>query len=280
MKYILMTLGLAAGVSSAYAQNSPKITSQSIIVNPVASPLKVSVWTAKDPTGSKIPTYVAGDRMTLNVKTTQDAYVYLFNVDQKGNIDLILPNKFTSGANFIKANTTKSFPSKEDKFTFDIAGPAGLNKVLAVASKTELDLNDIAQFKEDQTTGFATVTVRGGQNGLAQALSIIVKPLPSKDWVTDVAQYQISAKVATPPVPVASTTATWKSTFKSALGLNRVYEFYANQLKALGYEADQTTTTRQQIVGDFSMADQSTANLTVKQRPGTTTYDVVLTRKE
>lgn len=246
----------------------------------MASPLKVSVWTAKDPTGTKTPTYVAGDRMTLNVKTTQDAYVYLFNVDQKGNIDLILPNKFTSGANFIKANTTKSFPSKEDKFTFDIAGPAGLNKVLAVASKTELDLEDIAQFKEDQTTGFATVTVRGGQTGLAQALSIIVKPLPSKDWVTDVAQYQISAKVATPPVPVATTTATWKSSFKSALGLNRVYEFYANQLRALGYEADETTTTRQQIVGKFSMADESTANLTVKQRPGTTTYDVVVTRKE
>jgi len=280
MKHVLLTLGLVAGASTALAQNSPKITSQSIIVNPVVSPLKVSVWTAKDTTGTKVPTYVAGDRIILNVKTTQDAYVYLFNVNQKGNVNLILPNRFTSGANFIKANTTKSFPSKEDKFTFDIAGPAGLNKVLAVASTTELDLEDIAQFKEDQETGFATVTVRGGQNGLAQALSIIVKPLSSQEWVTDVAQYQISAKVAAPPVPVATTTATWKSSFRSALGLNRVYEFYANQLRGLGYAADEVTTTRQQVVGKFSMPEDATANLTVKQRPGTTTYDVVITRRE
>ncbi|SMB95556.1 DUF4384 domain-containing protein [Deinococcus hopiensis] len=284
MKYVLVSLGLAAALGTAQAQNSPKITSQSIIVNPVVSPLKVSVWTSKDTTGSKTPVYVAGDRITLNVKTTQDAYVYLFNVDQKGRINLILPNKFSSGENFVKANTTKSFPDKNDKFTFDIAGPAGLNKVLALASKSELDLDEIAQFKEDQQTGFATVIVKGGQTGLAQALSIIVKPLASQDWVTDVAQYQISSTVATPPVPVVSTvtttTSTWKSSFKSSLGLARVYDFYANQLKGQGYEADEVTSSKAQMTGKFILADDSTANLTVKQRPGTTTYDVVLVRKE
>ncbi|CAM4002045.1 DUF4384 domain-containing protein [Deinococcus frigens] len=284
MKHVLMTLALVAGASTALAQTSPKITSQSIIVNPVVSPLRVNVWTAKDTTGTQTPTYVAGDRIVLNVKTTQDAYVYLFNVNQQGNINLILPNRFTSGANFIKANTTKSFPSKEDKFTFDIAGPAGLNKVLAVASTDELDLDAIAQFKEDQETGFATVTIKGGQNGLAQALSIIVKPLASKDWVTDVAQYQISAKVATPPVPVVSTTttttSTWKSSFKSTLSLVRVYDFYANQLKGQGYESDEMTTSRMQVVGQLSLPGGTTANLTVKQRPGTTMYDVVLVRKQ
>jgi len=282
MKHVLMTLALVAGASTALAQTSPTITSQSIIVNPVVSPLKVNVWTAKDTTGTQTPTYVAGDRIVLNVKTTQDAYVYLFNVNQQGNINLILPNRFTSGANFIKANTTKSFPSKEDKFTFDIAGPAGLNKVLAVASTDELDLDAIAQFKEDQETGFATVTIKGGQNGLAQALSIIVKPLASKDWVTDVAQYQISAKVATPPVPVVSTTttSTWKSSFKSTLSLVRVYDFYANQLKGQGYESDEMTTSRMQVVGQLSLPGGTTANLTVKQRPGTTMYDVVLVRKQ
>ncbi|MFB9990802.1 DUF4384 domain-containing protein [Deinococcus oregonensis] len=281
MKHVLMTLALLGGASTAVAQT---ITSQSIIVNPVVSPLKVNVWTAKDTTGTKTPTYIAGDRIVLNVKTTQDAYVYLFNVDQRGNINLILPNKFASGANFIKANTTKSFPGKEDKFTFDIAGPAGLNKVLAVASTDELNLDDIAQFKEDQQTGFATVTIKGGQNGLAQALSIIVKPLESKAWVTDVAQYQISATVATPPVPVVSTTttttSTWKSSFKSGLSLVRVYDFYANQLKGQGYESDEMTTSRLQVVGKFSLPDETTANLTVKQRPGTTMYDVVLVRKQ
>ncbi|MFC4427082.1 DUF4384 domain-containing protein [Deinococcus navajonensis] len=280
MKRMLLTAGIVLGASVGYAQTGPKITSQSIIVNPVVSPLKVSVWTAKDTTGNAVPTYVAGDKITLNVKTTQDAYVYLFNVDQKGTISLILPNRFSSGKNFVKANTTKAFPSPEDKFTFDIAGPAGLNKVLALASKTELDLDDIAQFTEDQQTGFATVTIKGGQNGLAQALSIVVKPLPSKDWVTDVAQYKISSTVAAPPVPV-TTTSTWKTTYKAAssMTLSRVYSFYANQLKAQGYVEEEKITGRYQVVGSLKFETDVDATLTVKQRPGTNTYDVVITRK-
>jgi|GEM_PF-5599689 len=285
MKTLLMTLGVALGVAAVaqtteMAQSSPKITQQSIIVNPVKPDLKVEVWTRKDPTGSKTPTYVAGDHIYLNVKVNDDAYVYLFNVDAKGTIDLILPNKFASGGNFLKANTTKEFPSKEDKFTFDIAGPAGVNKVLVLASKTELDLDQIAQFKGDQTTGFATVTVKGGQNGLAQALSIVVKPLPSQDWVTDTLQYQISAKVATPPQPTVTNTTTWKSTFRSKMAIKNVYAFYANQLMQQGFEEDTMTSSRGQVVGKFDQGENMKATLTVKQRPGTTTYDIVIVRQK
>ncbi|UBV41448.1 DUF4384 domain-containing protein [Deinococcus taeanensis] len=281
MKHVLTTLTLAVTAAVASAQTAPRITSQSIIVNPVVSPLKVSVWTGKDTTGTKTPAYVAGDRITLNVKTTQDAYVYLFNVNHKGEIDLILPNRFATGANFVKANTTKSFPSAEDKFTFDIAGPAGLNKVLALASTTELDLTDIAQFKADQQTGFATVTVKGGQAGLAQALSIVVQPLKSQEWVTDVAQYEISAKVATPPVPVMTTTSTWKASFTSGMTLARVYDFYANQLRAEGYVLEEKVSSQLQVVGRFTLTDNVKARLTVKQRAaGRNTFDVVLVRQE
>lgn len=277
MKRILLSVGLLLGLGGATAQTAPKITSQSIIVNPVVTPLKVSVWTAKDPSGNATPTYVAGDRIVLNVKTTQDAYVYLFNVDQKGTISLILPNRFTSGENYIKANTTKVFPSANDKFTFDIAGPAGLNKVLALASTTELDLDDIARFKDNQSTGFATITIKGGQNGLAQALSIIVKPLASEEWVTDVAQYQISSKVAAPPVPVP-TTSVWKTTFKSSMKLGQVYAFYANQLKGQGYIEQEKISEQYRVVGELKLQSNVTAKLTVRQRPRTDTYDIVLTR--
>ncbi|ADV67488.1 DUF4384 domain-containing protein [Deinococcus maricopensis] len=278
MKHFLITATIAAAASVAAAQTTPTISSQSIIVNPVKPDLQVNVWTAKDTTGTKVPTYVAGEHITLNVKTNQDAYVYLFNVDGKGNVDLILPNRFASGENFVRANTTKAFPSQQDKFTFDIAGPAGVNKVLALASKTKLNLDDIAQFKADQKTGFATVTV-SGQTGLAQALSIVVKPLPSKDWVTDVAQYQISSKVATPPVPTTTTTTSWKSTFQSTLSLRETYNFYANQLKAQGYVAGLSTTSPGQMTGDFTYEQGVTAKLTVKRRAQSMTYDVVIQRQ-
>ncbi len=179
---IIGTLALAGAASAA-----PKISAQSIIVNPVQADLNVKVWTNKDPGGQASPNYRVGERITLYTSVSNDAYVYLFNVNPDGSIDQILPNRFTSGGNFLRANTVKQFPAPGDSYTFDISGVAGQNKVLAVASETALNLDQISQFKSDQG-GFATVNVRGQQN-LAQALSIVVNPIPQNSWTTDVAFY-------------------------------------------------------------------------------------------
>jgi uncharacterized membrane protein len=197
-KYI--TLGALALVSGALA--APRITAQSIIVNPIPTDLQVRVSTDKDASGAQVPSYRVGERIRLSVAVNQDAYVYLFNVNPDGSIDQILPNRFASGANFLKANTVKQFPATGDNFTFDISGPSGLNKVLALASKTELNLDQISNFSSSATTtnaseAFATVTVRGQQQ-LAQALSIVVSPLPQNTWVSDTALYNTVAATTTP----------------------------------------------------------------------------------
>ncbi len=185
----LIAISALALVSGALA--APRVSAQSIIVNPTPTDLQVRVWTDKDTTGQQVPNYRVGERIRLFTTVNQDAYVYLFNVNPDGSIDQILPNRYESGNNFIRAGTTKQFPAAGDNFTFDIAGPAGLNKVLALASKTQLNLDQISQFRNDTSgnqNGFATVTVKGQQN-LAQALSIVVNPLPQTSWVTDTAYY-------------------------------------------------------------------------------------------
>jgi len=182
----LLTLGTLALVSGALAQ-TPRISPQSIIVNPTPTELAVKVWTDKDTSGQNVPNYRVGEKIRLYTSVNQDAYVYLFNVNPDGTIDQILPNRYASGGNFLKANAVKQFPAEGDNFTFDVGGPAGLNKVLALASKTQLNLDQISQFKAE-TQGFATVSVRG-QQGFAQALSIIVNPVPANSWTTDVAFY-------------------------------------------------------------------------------------------
>jgi len=186
----LLVLPAALLLSSAMA--APKISAQSIIVNPVQPDLSVSVWTDKNPDGTQIPNYKIDDKITLSVKPSQDAYVYLFNVDGTGKVDQLLPNTYANGANFIKANTVKTFPAPGDQFTFDIAGPEGLNKVLVLASKTQLDLGDLSQFKAGQNQ-FADVNAKGQQQ-LAQALSIVVSPIPQNSWVSDTAFYNVVSK--------------------------------------------------------------------------------------
>jgi len=188
MKKLLM---IPAALLLSTAAAAPKISAQSIIVNPTQPELKVSVRVDKDTSGSQNPAYRVGDKISISTTANRDAYVYLFNVNPDGTVDQILPNRL-GGDNFVKANTTRVFPAADDKFTFDIQGPIGQNKVLALASLTPLNLEQISQFKTAQDS-FATVSAKT-QAGFAQALSIVVNPLPQNSWVSDTAFYTVASR--------------------------------------------------------------------------------------
>ncbi len=260
---------------------APKVSAQSIIVNPVVSSLKLRVWTDRDPSGQNTPTYASGDKIQVFVAPTEDAYVYLFNVQTDGLITQILPNRF-SRAELIKANTVKAFPGPGDKFTYNIAGPSGVNKVLAVASSTPLNLSQLSSFKTAQDT-FATVTVRG-QEGLAQALSIVVTPVNDNAWVTDTAQYAVAARSAQPapvasPVPAPSWTSRndWTSTFTSRDSLNSVYTRYMRELQSQGYRFVSSKQNGNHITAQFT--GQGKATLSVKQEGRSGRFEVKIVRK-
>jgi len=205
------SLSLLGALLASGASAAPVISAQSIIVNPVETSLGVRVWTDRDTSGSQVPNYAPGERIRLYTSVNQDAYVYLFNVDPQGNVDLILPNKYQGGANFLKANTTRTFPAASDPFTFDIAAPYGVNKVLALASRKPLNLGEIATFKTQQNS-FAAVSVQGQQQ-LAQALSIVVSPVDQQSWISDTALYNVAAAGAqAAPLQAPATTTSAPST--------------------------------------------------------------------
>ena len=192
---------LALALSSAFA--TPQISPQSIIVNPVPASLSVNV--SVDRAGSN-PVYNIGDSIRVNVRVSDDAYVYLFSVHADGQIDQILPNRLSGGSQFLRANETRSFPPAGGAYTLSVDGPSGQDKVLAVASKRQLDTSEIASFRGNQP--FATSNIQG-QDNLARALSIVVQPVPASDWVTDVAYFQVQpryASAAPAPAPARNTT--------------------------------------------------------------------------
>lgn len=189
-KFLMIPVALLAGTLATTASAAPKISAQSIIVNPAQPDLKVSVSVNKDAGGNAIPNYRVGEQISISATTNRDAYVYLFNVDARGNVDQI---RF-GDSNFVKANTTAVFPVADSGLVFNIGEDTGLNKVLALASLTPLDLSQISSFKSSQDA-VASVNAQG-QAGLAQALSIVVNPVPQNSWVTDTAFYNVQA--ATP----------------------------------------------------------------------------------
>lgn len=182
----VLLLGLVA-----YAQ--PRISPQGIIVNPVPTDLQVNTWVDKDPSGSGSPTYTIGENIILYVQVNQDAYVYLFNINADGKIDLILPNNL-SRDNLLRAGETRAFPPPGANYRFTISGPEGRDQVLAIASKQQLSLADIADVERGQ------VRVQGAEN-LARALSIVVTPVPQQSWVSDVATYWVGRPQTPPPPP-------------------------------------------------------------------------------
>ncbi|WP_104990779.1 DUF4384 domain-containing protein [Deinococcus sp. NW-56] len=180
------TLTLSALLGTAGAAE-PRLSAQSIIVNPSQPSLDVQVWVGKDASGTRNPVYRRGERITIGLKTNRDAYVYLFNVNANGQIDLFFPNAYEEN-NFVKANTNRTFPGRGASYSLTVGGPNGQDRLLALASTQPLDLNDVARFVEGES--FAQVQVRG-QDNLARALSIVVRPLPANSWVTDVVTFRV-----------------------------------------------------------------------------------------
>ncbi len=181
----LITLALSSLITSAFAQSSPVVRPQAVIVNPVETQLQTSVSVDR---GNNNPVYNIGERIKISVSVNQDAYVYVFSIHSDGLIDLILPNRLSGGNQFLRAGETRTFPPAGANYQLTVDGPAGQDKILAVASKRQLNLNEITSFKTNQP--FANVTVQG-QDNLARALAVVVTPVPSSDWVTSYTQFQV-----------------------------------------------------------------------------------------
>ena len=197
MKKTLTALAVATTTLASVALPAlaaPKISAQSIIVNPVQTTLSARVWVNRDTTGNAIPNYRVGERITLYTSVNENAYVYLFNVNPDGTTDQILPNRYSAraGNNYVRAGQTRAFPAAGDQFTFDVSGSAGLNKVLVVASRRPLNLSELSTYTNGQA--FAQVKPQTQQQ-LAQALSITVnpvaQPIPQTDWISDTAYYNV-----------------------------------------------------------------------------------------
>ncbi|WP_407542736.1 DUF4384 domain-containing protein (plasmid) [Deinococcus radiomollis] len=300
-------LPVAFALTASLAVAAPKITAQSIIVNPVQTTEHVRVWTDRDPSGANTPDYTIGDKIRLFVTADRDAYVYLFSVEADGTVEQILPNAYNSGANFVKAGVVKAFPGNNDTFTYNVAGSLGITKVLAVASATKLDLKALSAYKSGEK--FAVVRVKGQQQ-LAQALSIVVSPIPQKTWTSDLALINVvaapapaadtSAQPVTPAQDGTTTQTTTTQTttitltpytgatyarpvavqngtgyvFHSNTQVETLLKYYSGELINLGYAQDDQTITGTTATAHFSQGDAK-AVLTIKNTKGHVDVSVV-----
>lgn len=171
---------------SANAQSPAQLDAGSrlIIVEPV--PEEFSLQASLNRGGSN-PQYRVGEPIQIRVRATQDAYIYLFSVEADGRIQLILPNRFT-GAPYLQASQTQTFPSPGSPFRFTVSPPYGQSQVLVVASKGKLSARDLAYFRSGY--GVAPQQTLQSKSSDSSSLAIVVEPT-EQPWVARSLYYQV-----------------------------------------------------------------------------------------
>lgn len=188
---LVLTLLLLGSVAVA---QRVVVSPRSIVVNPLPA-FDVDVWVDRDSSGGVEPVYAVGESIEIGVRTTEDAYVYLFSVSASAKIVQILPNRYDRVGldNFVPAGTTRLFPPSDADYDFVVEAPSGLAKVIAVASRRELDTRTLASFESERAR---VASSRLDEESFAEALASVVRSLPQTSWVTSTALYHVGQRPA------------------------------------------------------------------------------------
>ena len=81
--------------------------------------------------------YRIGDELTIFFEVTKPMYVQLIDVTPSGEITTIFPNDFQPD-NFCRPGTKYQVPPADAHFALEVTGPAGTDRIKALASETPL----------------------------------------------------------------------------------------------------------------------------------------------
>lgn len=114
--------------------------------------------------------YKVGDTPVFTVVSTKDCFLTLSNLDEKGTLTVLLPNKFQQD-NRVKAGQEVQFPGPKAPFQYRMADP-GIETVIATCSEG----NVVDGIKHDFNKAPLT-TVQNYTRSLARAIAVEGKPL-------------------------------------------------------------------------------------------------------
>jgi hypothetical protein len=174
-------------------------------------------------------TYQIGEKVKYSVRVNQDAHVYLFNVNSRGEILQILPNDYEP-RNYLRGGSSYSFPSSSSRYEFVVEGPVGTDQVIAIASLEPLPSSRINEI----------------QRNAAQNRSVTIKPVQNETWVMDSASYRVIAGTSGPAyrqgtlivesVPPATVYIDGREAGRTPLEIDLEAGRYTIELRARGYQ--------------------------------------------
>jgi hypothetical protein len=102
-----------------------------LVLSPVmafADEAKVDVWTDKGDEG----VYQPGEHMDLRVRTAEDAWLLVYEIDTEGHVQLLYPYRGSSG--YVEGRTTYRLPPDEMGVNLVVQQSVGQSYIVAIAS--------------------------------------------------------------------------------------------------------------------------------------------------
>ncbi|MBM3300702.1 MAG: caspase family protein, partial [Deltaproteobacteria bacterium] len=140
-----------------------------------------------------------GDSLTLTFRANKDCYLTIMDMGTSGRIIRLWPNEYSGQNNFVPANSPRSFPSPADGFKYAIAGPNGVERIIAYATTEKGKILSEQEFQQLHNTGFKQYS--GGAKDLAITFDRRVNEMTSgTGWGTAQVNVCIGRPSVTPPV--------------------------------------------------------------------------------
>lgn len=125
---LLVGLSLSACAQTHHRSDLAQ-ADRKIVVRP-RNTLSVDLWFDKQCGAS----YKQGEKIIINFRTNADGYITIYDIDTRGQVSVIFPNRQHPG-NFVRANRTYSFPDRNYSYDLVVEGPEGIEYVDAVFSQ-------------------------------------------------------------------------------------------------------------------------------------------------
>lgn len=78
--------------------------------------------------------YYIGDNIVINFRTSRDAFVAIYSIDTRGQVNLLFPTD-PQEDNFVYGGVTNSIPGDRDDYDLVVTGPEGFETIQIIASR-------------------------------------------------------------------------------------------------------------------------------------------------
>lgn len=178
---VVLAVGLLAGCAGARAEEErvlPPRSVKEIDVGPAPfaaePPLAVKLWADRENYR-----YRVGEKVTFFVEATRDCFLTLLNVGTSGQVKVLFPNTFQK-ANAVRATAAHAIPGQAAAFEFTLAGPPGVEGVMAICA---LDYLSLAPGTGTES-GQPPYPGSGRPIATPKDIEVQLKPIPKDRWAT------------------------------------------------------------------------------------------------